>query len=106
MTKTEIVTILIRIVFAVLGVILTKVIVPVVKEWYETKLDERTQRFIKLAVKAAEQEFKGQSGSGVIKKEQVMGSVLEWLENHDIHVDQKTLSEWVEAAVYELNAAK
>lgn len=106
MTKTELITILIRVVFAVVSVILTTVIIPVIKAWYAEHQDDKTLKVIQEAVKALEQEFKGSPGHGKVKKQEVLLYVQKWMENHGIDIDMDTIDKWIEAAVYELNAGK
>lgn len=58
------------------------------------------QAWVKIAVAAAEQLFKG-SGRGAEKKQ----FVLEWLYGHGMTVDDSQIDAMIEAAVYELGQA-
>lgn len=105
MDKTEIIVMLTRIVFAIIGVILTKVIVPVIKQWYENNIRTDLRVVIKDAVEAAEQTVKG-AGKGIIKKEKVLDRISEWLIFKGYTIDEKMLDDLIEAAVYGLNKGK
>lgn len=105
MDSTEIIVMVTRVVFAVLGAILTKVVVPVIKQWYENNVRSDMKEIIKEAVEAAEQTVKG-SGQGSIKKDKVYKSVVAWLESKGYTVDEKMLDDLIEAAVYGLNKGK
>ena len=67
-----------------------------------TTAEQRTelQAWVKIAVAAAEQIFKG-SGRGAEKKQYV----LEWLYGHGLTVDDSQIDAMIEAAVYELGQA-
>lgn len=105
MDSTEIIVTVTRVVFAVIGVILTRVVVPVIKQWYENNVRADMKAIIKEAVEAAEQTVKG-TGKGTVKKEKVLKSVSEWLTSKGYTIDEKMLDDLIEAAVYGLNKGK
>lgn len=105
MDSIEIIVMVTRVVFTVIGVILTRVIVPVIKQWYENNIRADMKEAIEEAVKAAEQTVK-ESGKGTIKKEKVLKTVSKWLESKGYTIDDKILDDLIEAAVYGLNKEK
>lgn len=105
MDSTEIIVMVTRVVFAVIGVILTRVVVPVIKQWYENSVRADMKEIIKEAVEAAEQTVKG-SGQGSVKKEKVLKTVVAWLESKGYDIDDKMLDDLIEAAVFGLNKGK
>lgn len=105
MDSTEIIVLITKIIFAIIGVILTKVVVPVIKQWYENNVREDIKAVIKEAVEAAEQTVKG-SGKGIIKKDKVLKTVSDWIKSKGYNVDDELLDDLIEAAVYGLNKGK
>lgn len=96
---------IIRMIFAVIAVILLKYVKPVLKEWYEEKVDNKIKKVIKDCVEAAEQTIKG-TGMGQTKKSDVMRAVLDFIEKKGYNIDDKTISNMIEAAVFAMNLAK
>ena len=84
-------------VFALVGVVITAVVIPYVRKC--TSAQERAElgAWVKIAVSAAEQVYTG-PGRGREKKE----FVLAWLREHGVTVDEKKLDAVVEAAVFQL----
>lgn len=68
-----------------------------IKSKTTTEQQKEINAWVKIAVTAAEQIYKGQ-GRGEEKKEYV----LAWLREHGVTVDDKKLDAMIEAAVYEL----
>ena len=83
---------------ALIGVVFTMVVIPYIRK--KTNKEEQIQinEWIKIAVKAAEQIYKG-SGRGEEKKKYV----LDWLANHNIKIDEDAIDAMIESAVYEIN---
>lgn len=96
---------LIKIIVAVAVTLITKYVIPVLKAWYEEKVDIKIKNAIKDAVEAAEQTIKG-SGMVTTKKEEVMDIVVEFMEKHGYAIDEKKLNIWIEAAVFAMNLNK
>lgn len=96
---------IIKIVFAVVAVLLTKYVIPMIKAWYEEKVDNKIKKVIEDAVQAAEQTIKG-SGKGSIKKDDVLKAVFAFIEKNGYDIDDKTVNNMIEAAVFAMNLAK
>jgi len=90
-------TTIIEAVFALIGVVITAVIIPYIKR--ETTKQQQTEinAWVKIAVTAAEQIYVG-TDRGVEKK----AYVLDWLHVHGITFDENKLDAMIEAAVYNL----
>lgn len=99
------VTLLFKIVVAVIFTLITKYLIPLFNAWYEEKVDEKIKKVIKDAVEAAEQTIKG-SGMGSVKKEEVLEMVVEFMEEHGYDIDEEKLNTWIEAAVFAMNLNK
>ena len=96
-------------VFAVF-MIASKYIIPLVVAWLKNRISENQYQLliavINSAVHALEQEFKGQTGQGSAKKEQVTTYVKAYCDEHGIEITDEQLSTLIEAAVYGMNKAK
>lgn len=101
----DVVTLAIRVVVSVSVVIITKYIVPILKSWYDEKVDEKIKKVIKDAVEAAEQTIKG-SGMGELKKEEVVNLVNAYLTSKGWNIDEKRLNTMIESAVFAMNLNK
>jgi len=90
-------TTIIEAVFALIGIVITAVVIPYIKS--KTTNQQRTEinAWVKIAVTAAEQIYIG-TGRGVEKK----SYVLDWLHVHGITFDENKLDAIIEAAVYDL----
>lgn len=86
-------------VFALVGVVITAVVIPYIRS--RTSAQERAElaAWVKIAVSAAEQVYAG-PGRGKEKKE----FVLSWLREHGVTVDGKKLDAVVESAVFQLKS--
>lgn len=84
-------------VVALIGVIITCIVIPYIRSKTTAQEREEINAWIKIAVTAAEQIYKG-SGRGEEKKQYV----LDWLEDHGMTVDEDKIDALIEAAVYEL----
>lgn len=96
---------LIKVIFAVIAVLLTKYVIPMIKAWYEEKVDNKIKKVIEEAVQAAEQTIKG-SGKGSVKKEDVLKAVFTFIEKNGYDIDDKTINNMIEAAVFAMNLSK
>lgn len=91
------ITPIIEAVAALIGVIITCVLIPYIKSKTTTEQQKEINAWVKIAVSAAEQLFTG-SGRGEEKK----AYVIAWLKERGITVDEGELDALIEAAVYEL----
>lgn len=101
----EYTVLIIRGIFAVIAMLLTRYVIPLLKEWYEARVDEKIKMVIRDAVEAFEQTIKG-SGKGPVKKEEVIKYVTKALTEAGIAVDEKKLDILIEAAVFAMNSQK
>ena len=92
------VTSVVEAVLALVGAISTCVLVPYIKSKTTAEQQKEINAWVKIAVSAAEQIYKGQ-GRGEEKK----AYVLEWLRERGVTVDEARLDAMIEAAVYELS---
>lgn len=91
------ITPIIEAVAALIGAIITCVLIPYIKSKTTTEQQKEINAWVKIAVSAAEQLFTG-SGRGEEKK----AYVIAWLKERGITVDEAELDALIEAAVYEL----
>lgn len=91
------ITPIIEAVAALIGVIITCVLIPYIKSKTTTEQQKEINAWVKIAVSAAEQLFTG-NGRGEEKK----AYVIAWLKERGITVDEAELDALIEAAVYEL----
>lgn len=91
------ITPIVEAVVALIGVVITCIVIPYIRSKTTAQQREELNAWIKIAVAAAEQLYQG-SGRGEEKKQYV----LEWLEDHNITVDEDRIDALIEAAVYEL----
>ncbi len=89
---------LINALIAVVAVVITAYVIPWVKSQTTEKQREEINAWIKIAVQAAEQTFRG-DGRGAEKKQYV----LDYLNNKGFKLDISSIDRMVEAAVLELN---
>ena len=89
---------IIEAVFALIAAIITAIIVPYIKSRTTTQQQTQIAAWVRIAVTAAEQLYKG-SGRGAEKK----AYVLDWLHEHGVTVDESKLDAMIESAVYEIN---
>lgn len=83
---------------ALVAVCITAIVIPYIKSKTTAQQQAEINAWVKIAVSAAEQIYKGQ-GRGKEKKDYV----LAWLEEHGILLDEDRVDAMIEAAVYELN---
>lgn len=99
------ITLGINIIVGVSTMIIVRYVIPLLKLWYETRVDDKIKKIIKEAVETAEQTIKG-TGKGTIKKEKVMGDILDYLENKGYKIDNNILNNAIESAVFVMNNSK
>lgn len=101
---------IIRIVVFAVFMIASKYIIPLTITWLKSRISENQYQLliavINSAVHALEQEFKGQTGQGSTKKEQVTAYVKEYCEKHGIDISDEQISTLIEAAVFGMNQKK
>lgn len=88
-------------VIALIGAIITYVIVPYINSKTTEKQRDNAKFWVQVAVGAAEQIYK-EKGQGKLKKKYV----LNFLNSKGIDIDDEQLDVLIEAAVYELNRNK
>lgn len=93
------ITTIVEAVFALIGVVITAVVIPYIRSRTTAQQRAEINAWVKIAVSAAEQMYKG-DGRGKEKK----AYVLEWLAAHGITVDEGKLDALIEAAVYDINS--
>lgn len=91
------ITPIVEAVVALIGVVITCIVIPYVRSKTTAQQREELNAWIKIAVAAAEQIYQG-AGRGEEKKQYV----LDWLEDHNVTVDEDKIGALIEAAVYEL----
>lgn len=91
------ITPIVEAVVALIGVVITCIVIPYVRSKTTAQQREELNAWIKIAVAAAEQIYQG-AGRGEEKKQYV----LDWLEDHNVTVDEDKIDALIEAAVYEL----
>lgn len=100
----------VRIVVFAVFLFLCKYVIPVFVMWLKSRITENQYTLlvavINSAVHALEQEFKGATGQGATKKEQVTVYVKAYCEKHKIDITDEQISTLIEAAVYGMNKAK
>lgn len=91
------ITPIVEAIIALIAVIITTRVIPYIKS--KTSVHQQTEinGWVKIAVEAAEQIFKGQ-GRGKEKKDYV----LSWLNNHSIALDEDTIDAIIESAVFKM----
>lgn len=92
---------ILKIVVAIVAVLISAYIIPLLKEKVEDSKHERLLEAVEIAVRAAEQTIKG-SGQGAIKKEEVINLVTEWMLSHGVIITDTQLDQLIECAVYNL----
>ena len=84
--------------FGLIGTVTSIVLLPYIRSKTTTEQQQSLNYWIRVAVKAAEQLYVGTS-RGVEKK----NYVLNFLEEHDLTIDEEKIDTMIEAAVYEIN---
>jgi len=91
------ITPIVQAVFALVGVLITSLLIPWIRSKTTAEQQEEIKQWVKIAVAAAEQIFVGQ-GRGEEKKQWV----LEFLSKYNLKVDLDAIDAMIEAAVWEL----
>lgn len=89
------------IIIALLGAIVTYIVIPYIKERTTKDQMENLMFWVKIAVGAAEQIYKDK-GQGALKKEYV----IKFLHDKGIKITEEQIDLLIEAAVFELNNFK
>lgn len=105
MSNSELATLIIKTVFAVISIFLTYYIIPWFKSMYQLNTDAKFKKFLNDAVKAAEQTIK-EDKSGPKKKEYVLRNAKKWLSDSGLDISDEALNALIESLVYDLNNAK
>lgn len=92
-------------VFIVLSVLITKHLIPYLKQSVEDTQYGQMMDIIASAVRAAEQTIR-ESGQGKAKKAEVVRFVSNWLADNNIKITEDQLDRLIEAAVYVMNKEK
>ena len=85
-----------EVIITLIFICLTSIVIPLIKSKTSETQQKEIMEWVKIAVLAAEQLYKG-SGRGEEKKEYV----VKWLEEHNIILDADKLEAMIEAAVSE-----
>lgn len=102
MSDSEVTSIVVKLIFAVLTTAITYYVLPFIAELTEKYKNERFEGFISDSVLAAEQLVKG-SGKGAIKKERVLKAASEWLKKYHIDISEEELDTLIESIVFTMN---
>ena len=95
---TEIIIATITLIFGIISALITKYLIPFIKEKISAEQFNKMKKWVKVAVKAAEQTITA-SGMGEAKK----AEVLKFLNAKGFTVDFDELDKLIEAAVFEIN---
>lgn len=90
------------IVVSVCVAIVTRYLIPYLRNVVSDNKYTALLEIIKVAVEAAEQTIKD-SGQGKAKKAQVIAFVSHWLTEKGIHITEEQLDKLIESAVWQLN---
>ena len=88
---------IVNLILSIIGVLITYVLVPYIKSKTSISEQEEINAWVKIAVSAAQQLYKGDD-RGKEKKEYV----LKWLADRNIKYDAAKIDAMIEAAVYDL----
>ncbi len=92
------ITIIIKAAFALIGVIISAIVIPYIRSKTTVTQQQQINGWVKIAVEAAEQIYIG-SGRGTEKK----AHVLNFLASKGVTLDVESVDAMIEAAVYELS---
>lgn len=102
MSNSELITMIVKIIFAVLSVAITYYLLPFLESLKENYTDEKFKAFLNESVRAAEQVIKG-NGKGSEKKDKVLKEVSVWLLKNKIEISETELNNMIESLVYDMN---
>ena len=91
------ITVIVEAIFGLIAAVITAIVIPYIKSKTNRQQQEEINAWVKIAVAAAEQLYRG-SGRGEEKK----AYVLTWLADRGITLDEEKLDAMIEAAVYDL----
>ena len=91
------VTQVIELIFTIVSILISSVLIPYFKSKTSKEQQEEVNAWVKIAVTAAEQIYRG-TGRGSEKKEYV----IKWLADHKVTYDATKIDAMIEAAVYGL----
>lgn len=92
--------ILLKIVISVCAALITAYVIPYIKTLRNDKRYASLLDMVEVAVKAAEQSLKNESGE--FKKSEVLAYVAHWMDEKGIYVDTEQLDNLIECAVYQM----
>ena len=93
---------ILKIVVSVSAALISAFVIPLLKVKIAEIKDRRLLEMVEIAVKAAEQTIKG-SGTGHLKKDEVITFVTKWLLSQGIVITEEQLDQLIEAAVFSMN---
>ena len=103
-------SLLFKMMYLVISIIVSVFLLPWIKEFLKTKVDEAKYKkiiqIIDQAVKAFEEAYKKMGGMGAIKKEGVIQFANETLARYGITIDDNYLDKLIDAIVFEMNKDK
>ena len=102
MSDSEFVTLIVKIVFAVLSIVFTTYVIPFLSAITEKYKDSQFEKFVYDSVKAAEQVIKGDK-TGPEKKAKVLKAASEWLKTHHVEMSEQEIDNLIESLVYTMN---
>ena len=94
----DVTLIVLKIVISVCAALITAYVIPYIKTLRNDKRYESLLEMVEVAVKAAEQSLKNETGE--FKKSEVLNFVSKWMDEHGIYVDTAQLDQLIEAAVF------
>lgn len=94
-----------KVVIVVSITLITKFVVPALKNYIEQRQSDLIFNLMSTAVRAAEQTIT-ESGKGSVKKELVTNLVTKWLRQKGIELDPEQLDKMIEECVYLVTNAK
>lgn len=89
---------ILKIIAAICAALVTAYVIPYLKTLKEDKRYDALIEIVTVAVRAAEQVLKHESGA--VKKAEVVKFVREWLDRKGIRITDEELDQLLEAAVY------
>lgn len=102
MRDPEFITLLVKIIFAIVSVAITTFVIPFLNELVLKYKNTRLESFVKDSVQAAEQVIKG-DGKGKEKKQKVIELVSQWLKKYSVDISTEEISNLIESAVFAMN---
>ena len=90
---------ILKIVISIAVSLFTWYLLPLIKQKLEDRKNDQIIAMIETAVRAAEQTIVG-SGQGIVKKEEVLKWVHDWLEKNGLDISEDQLDLLIEEAVF------